>query len=99
MLRGQSSVCMRQLATSIRCLITGKAILRHLLPKIMHLLSQCAGTLKSQKSSIQGDLNSGMLWSTDSYEMTQGSSPIITRRSTHELAMNTKLNGALKDDF
>ena len=40
-----------------------------------------------------------MLRSTDSHEMSQGGCPIITRRSPHELAMNKKLNGALKDDF
>ena len=48
-------MCMRQLATSIRCLITWKAILRHLLPKIMDLLSRCAGTLKiSEKGAYEG---------------------------------------------
>ena len=40
-----------------------------------------------------------MLRFTDSHEITQGGSPVITRHSTDELAMNKKLNRALKDDF
>ena len=39
-----------------------------------------------------------MLRFTESHEITQGGSPIISRRSTNELAMNKKLNKALKDD-
>ena len=62
----------------------------------------CRGIKNPRKRSIRGDLNSGM-WTvlrfTDSHEITQGGSPIITRHSTDELTMNKKLNRALKDDF
>ena len=97
---------MRQLATSIRCLITEKSHSQTLIwgPLIAHnnaLIEPVYRGIKNpRKRSIRGDLNSGM-WTvlrlTDSHYSRRP--PIITRRSANELAMNKKLNRAFKDDF